>query len=861
MRGAQHNAENNAVAVDEMCQRAEPGGESSRAARRCLFAAIMLLAVYTSHAAPPLELRADIPAQSLQSALTSWAQQSELQVVYVADVIQNQQSPGAGAGLPVKVALERLLAGTGLRFEFLTPRVVRISLRAASPATHEKPAGAAATSTDDVIITGALLRGGLQAAPASVVVWAAEDLQAAQINDAVRLANLTPGVEFDSYQDYGAGIETNISIRGMNSRDGSTAAVYLDDIPLPTDRASIFGRAYPLLFDLDHVEVLRGPQGSLMGEGAEGGALRFARPQPSAAAFSSTAHADYAVTLHGAPSYEFGGELGGPLLRDRVGFRLSAWSRHDGGFVDRVDPYTTAPLDLNANSAQLDNFSAAAVFQLGSAVSIIPGMDYQSVDIHDSSAFFTFLSSPGDGVLRSGKYLAQPYFDRYRLPSLRITAELGPANLVAESAFFDRWAYAFADTTNYSTSSQTNPLGSPATASGVTLSLAQRVMSQLIRVENGDAAARVRWSAGLQYVHAHYLGVQDLVPNALSEGGHVDGRLYPNLGTVQVAAFGQAALRLPKGFTATLGLRAERDSYDSDSLIAARSFAPTFLESFGAHDSATELAPHLALSLQPDDRHLYYLSAAKGYRTGGANLPLGSECGTPTAATYAPDSVWSYELGAKTSTTGGRLQSDASVFHAVWSHLQLQIPYETCGFGYTSNAGAAVSNGIDLGIEAALTNRLDLKVLAAYADAHYTQTVYFGSQVVVQNGDAVGEVPLVPAPFTASGIATYTVPVGDSIVSVRTQDVFHSRNHGPFSTDNPQGVVYDPARRADPPTSQLDFTIGVTRRALDLSAYLLNAFNAQPTLQPRNRVPSDTLFYADTLRPRTIGVAVNWRLQ
>jgi hypothetical protein len=202
-----------------------------------------------------------------------------------------------------------------------------------------------------------------------------------------------------------------------------------------------------------------------------------------------------------------------------------------------------------------------------------------------------------------------------------------------------------------------------------------------------------------------------------------------------------------------------------------------------------------------------------------------------------------------------------SIFHAVWRNLQLQIPYENCGFGYTSNAGAAVSDGIDLGAEAALTSHLNLRVLAAYADARYSQTVYFGSRVVVERGAAIGAVPLVPSPFTASAIATYTLPVSDSVVSLRAQDVFHSRNHGPFSTDNPEGVVYAPERQADPPTNPLDLSIGVSRRAFEVWACLLNAFNAQPTLQLRDRVVGDTLFFATTRRPRTIGVAANWRLQ
>lgn len=162
----------------------------------------------------------------------------------------------------------------------------------------------------------------------------------ARIKDVASLASLTPGVEFDSYPDYGAGLETNIAVRGVNARDGSTTAIYVNDTPLPNDRLSSFGRAFPLTFDLDRIEVLRGPQGVLLGEGAEGGAVRFVTVRPSLTEFSGFTRSEYSTTARGAPSYEAGAAVGGPLVTNALAFRLSAWSGHDGGYVDRVDPFT-----------------------------------------------------------------------------------------------------------------------------------------------------------------------------------------------------------------------------------------------------------------------------------------------------------------------------------------------------------------------------------------------------------------------------------------------------------------------------------------------------------------------------------------
>jgi outer membrane receptor protein involved in Fe transport len=245
---------------------------------------------------------------------------------------------------------------------------------------------------------------------------------------------------------------------------------------------------------------------------------------------------------------------------------------------------------------------------------------------------------------------------------------------------------------------------------------------------------------------------------------------------------------------------------------------------------------------------------------GGYNLPLGAECGTPTPATYAPDAVWSYELGEKGSSFDGRLQDEISLFHAAWRNLQLQIQYEDCVFGYTSNAGAATSDGIEVGIAGDFSSHFNFKLTAAYFDARYAQTVYFQGRAVVQSGDAVGAPPIVQSPFSASAIATYVIPVHEALLTVRAQDTFHSRNPGPFSTDHPDALVYFPERRPDPAFNQLDLSASAQWRSFNLSAFVLNALNASPMLQTRDR-DTGTPLYSTTLRPRTIGISVKWQLQ
>jgi outer membrane receptor protein involved in Fe transport len=269
----------------------------------------------------------------------------------------------------------------------------------------------------------------------------------------------------------------------------------------------------------------------------------------------------------------------------------------------------------------------------------------------------------------------------------------------------------------------------------------------------------------------------------------------------------------------------------------------------------------LSLSFQPSLDRLFYASFGNGYRIGGANVTLGPLCPVQTPATYGPDTVWNLEVGAKSALADGRAQLDASFFHMLWHNLQMPIPLPECAFGYLTNAGGARSDGFDLSARAHLTDRLLGSLSLAYADARYTQTVYLDSQVVANSGDTIGSVPLVPSPFSATATADYRLLSAAGIVgTLHVQDTYRSRNHGPFTAYDPNAVIYAPERTPDPTTNRVDLSVGAQWRRLELSAFLNNAFNAQPTLQRRNRSPGDTLFYATTFRPRTVGLAVTWRL-
>jgi iron complex outermembrane receptor protein len=831
-------------------------------------------------AQPLTRLTRDIPPQSLAEALAAYARQTGVQLIYVSDLADGRLSRGAHAGLAPGPALTQLLEGTGLRFEFLNDRSVRILVAGtgAPPATagpvgdaprpHSR-SGPPPIALDQVVVTGSSTP-----EPAFVAVSRAvltrEAIEAFGVKDLAALATLIPGVEFDSYPDYGAGIETNIAIRGINARDGSTTAIYIDDVPVPGDRLSSFGRAAPLTFDLERIEVLRGPQGVLFGEGAEGGVVRFVTAQPSLTTFAGLTQAEVSSTRWGSPSYEAGAAFGGPLVQGVAGFRVSAWSRRDGGYVDRIDPFRNAVIDPNANRTHSDALRWAITVAPTEAVQITPSVEYQSVRAHDTSTFYTYLSNSGDGDLKNGKLLAQGDKDQHTLFALNMAGERGQVRFSSVSGYFRRNAAAVFDNTNDSFWFWANPLGpefplSYADAKPEPLSLTQSVFSQRVHLSGPDPAARVAWLVGVDYLHARYIEAQDLATSALSDGGEIRGAELADRSTTQLGVYGQFDVHFGARLTGAAGLRSENESYDSRQLVAASSANLPLLSSdstaFTSRGRNSPAAPRFGLSFRLDEHDLFYTTVAKGYRMGGPNPQVGDACAIVTPASYGPDSLWSFEVGAKNSLLDDHLQVDSSVYYMLWKNRQLQIPVPGCGFGYTINAGVARSEGFDLALQAALSSRLTAKVTIAYADARYLQTVFEGDNVVATRGDTLGALPLVPSPWSSTVSLEYRVVTArGATLSLTAWDVFHSRNPGPFTTDNPNAVVYAPERRADPSTSVLNLAAALNWSRLELALFVDNALSSQPVLQYRNRIPTDTLFYATTFRPRTVGLRARWHM-
>mgnify|MGYP001158030063 CR=1 FL=1 len=188
---------------------------------------------------------------------------------------------------------------------------------------------------EEVVVTSTRQAELLSKVPLSVTAFGQEQMDSQGLKQMDDLVRLTPGLNLTRIATGGS----QIAIRGISSGAGAgTTGVYIDDSPIQVRNLGFgAGSAFPGLFDIERVEVLRGPQGTLFGAGSEGGTIRFIQSLPSLTSYSTYGRAEIGNTEKGAMTYEGGGAFGGPIIEDSVGFRVSGFYRREGGYVDAIN--------------------------------------------------------------------------------------------------------------------------------------------------------------------------------------------------------------------------------------------------------------------------------------------------------------------------------------------------------------------------------------------------------------------------------------------------------------------------------------------------------------------------------------------
>jgi iron complex outermembrane receptor protein len=304
---------------------------------------------------------------------------------------------------------------------------------AAAPAA-DTGGGARPEGLQEVVVTATRHEESLSKVPISVTALTQDAMDDRGIKDFQDIARFIPGVSIDN-----SGTNA-ISIRGISSSAGAgTTGIYLDDTPIQM-RSIGFNPddTLPKTFDLERVEVLRGPQGTLFGSGSEGGTVRYLLAQPSLTTDSTYMRTEASYTEYGQPSYEFGIAHGGPIIDGTLGFRASAWYRYDGGWIDRVDPTTDAIEAHNVNHSDTMVLRLAGVWAPSTAFTVTPSILYQNRQLHDQPTFWPAYSNPGSGQFNTATPERIPDPDRYYLPALKMELDLGKSSIFSNTSYYNR---------------------------------------------------------------------------------------------------------------------------------------------------------------------------------------------------------------------------------------------------------------------------------------------------------------------------------------------------------------------------------------------------------------------------------------
>ena len=719
----------------------------------------------------------------------------------------------------------------------------------------------------EIVVTATRRQEDIQKVPISVSTLTQADLTAAGIKNIADVAAAIPGLQFVT--PVAPSTITTVNIRGINANTGpATVGIYLDDSPL-IGRLSSFGNIggpLPLTTDLNRVEVERGPQGTLFGASSEAGAVRFITNDPNLQSYGGDVEGEFSNTRYGSTSYEYGGSGGGPIEQDILGFRASAWYRRDGGYVNLESPLP-GPSPDNAVMAANINRNYEEVFRLAFAykiddVRITPAIYYQSVDKDDSGRFYPAYSDTSAGQYNDASFLPEHSIDRWTLPTLKVEAQLAFADLTFVSSYLHRDVTVTNDFGDcfvcFGGSGYGSPLGPDvptSTADSAPTLTGQRdqAYTEELRLASNYPDAFVTWLGGIFYDNRRQEDYQDTTPTAGNPGGFVVDQHYKD---VQVAAFAQGDFHLTKQWIATLGYRiAHIDTHFNASLVGSPPLS--------ANPTANPTTPRVALSFQANADNLVYASASKGYRIGGGNSPLPVGCTGSgfNPAGYNPDWVWSYEIGAKDKLFDNRVEIDSSVYHALWSNIQQLVIASPCGISYVGNTGHAASNGFDMSIRALITEQLRMDAKVAFTNAYFTETVVSGGVTTVQEGDKVGFLPQVVAPWNVDVSAEYKIPLPNSdTVRLRLEEQYHSQNPGPFENGIVGGANYVPLDRPDPATHLLNARVGYTMGKLDMSLFANNVFNSRPLIGTLSYFPVSSTYRIQnsTFRPFTVGIGANY---
>jgi iron complex outermembrane receptor protein len=782
----------------------------------------------------------NISAQRIDEALLDLALQTRHSLGGDVRACTGRSAPVRGR-MSVSAALTRLLASSGCTFDLrgdgavfirrLAPPVVSSQAREATRPVASAPAhldarinAPAATTLSDIVVTVERRPETPEEVTAALTAIAGLQIERGGVSDMLGVASLTAGM---TVTNLGSG-RNKILLRGMS--DGaftgltqSTVAMYLNQIPMTYSAPDPDLK----LVDIDRVEVLRGPQGTLYGTGPIGGVIRTVTREPDPNALYGEVSVGLSRTRSGGANSDHAAMINLPVLDGRAAIRAVAYDERFDGYINDV------ALNLpRVNQGARSGGRVAASFRVTEDWTLATGVVHQAIETED-----THYVIRGLGPYRRANLVREPHENEFNAAYVTLNGQEDWGRLDVSLGYV---SHDFQS--RYDASTALFRFGSR----GLIGALDEDKKIQLLTGEatlTSPRTDRSRWLAGA------FLSTSDmsaetrvsvLVPAVIQAYNELRSDRQHEL-----ALFGEITQDLTADLSLSLGAR----YYDVSYSVGSRVTQAQAVRLFSGRGRERGISPRVALAYRLNDGWNLYAQAGQGHRVGGFNTagPAGqvftTAVGTPDRE-YAVDTLWNYEIGAKGFFLDGRMRTRLALFTARWHDIQSD-QYLPSGLAYAVNVGDGANTGLEIETTWRASPDFEIRANALFADPEITRP----SSVFNSRGDA--GLPGVPA-VSANLLATYQRPLWRGVGFEADASVAYV---------GASRLTFDAERRS----RMGDYVTGRLSAGLQGPWWALTAFVDNPFDTVANtfsfgdpfRLPEGQA--VTPLRPRTIGFLLNWR--
>jgi outer membrane receptor protein involved in Fe transport len=756
------------------------------------------------------------------------------------------------------------------------------------------PAQAAEGTLEEVIVTAQKRVADLQDVAVSIQVLGEEQLRNLQVKGFEDYILFLPTVSFTSNgPGYGQIYMRGISSGGDGVHSGSMPSVgyYLDEQPVTTINQILDVHIY----DIDRIETLSGPQGTLYGQGSQAGTIRIISNKPKIGEHESGYDISADSVKSGDLGYGFDGFINIPI-NDRMAARLVAWYQDAGGWIDNVpgELYYPASGITHTNEAAVENdFNTARVYGLRAQLKIDLNDNWTltpSINYQDSEATGSWFNNPENvGKLQVLRLFPEWQDEDWMQASLTLEGKVGDLDLVYAGAYLDRDVLSQYDYSGYAEYLEDlyayygyyclyyDPLGDCADPSQYVAGDENfNRKSHELRLSS-DTDGRLRWVAGLFYQRQeHLFDLQWVVPDmnpadSVVENGVTTWQTHQQRIDRDKAAFGELYFDFATDWTVTLGARYfeyENSLFgfngfvghctgfydDNGDFVEDRENGTPQFPCFdtGILDDVSDgddwaFKGSLEWRFAPDK--LVYATWSEGFRAGGVNRAR-----VPGIPKYQPDFVTNYEMGWKTEWANGALRFNGAAYIVDWDDFQYGfLDFTISNLTIVQNVGNAQTKGLEFELTWAATESLLLTAAGSYNDAQLEENFWRSSadrdEGLPPDAPEGTPMPYVPE-FQYSLIGRYSFDAGDLPMFAQAAWSWRDGSWNDLEVSNER-------RRYMDSYGVLNLSTGIEKDNWSLTLYAKNVLDEEGQINigdPGYYSPSGVDYNQVWIKPFTVGI-------